>query len=57
MKTITSSLAPSEWYTMPDMTLGDFWKAAVGGVGMLLAETQRVCKLFMQKWSGTGLVI
>lgn len=57
MKTIILSRAPSEEYTRPDMTLRDFWKAVVGALGTLLAETQTVCKLFMQKWSGTGLVI
>ena len=56
MKTTVLSRAPSEEYTVTDMTLRDFWKAVVGALGTLLAETQRVCKLCMQKWSGTGLV-
>lgn len=45
----TFRVVPHAWHNSERLLEGS------GEWGMLLAETQRVCKLFMQKWSGTGL--
>lgn len=48
-------LPPPSPYTMPSMTLRDFWKW--GGLGELLAEFRESANYLFRKLSGTELAV